>query len=464
MLAVVLKASLLGVVLFLGVAAPSQAETPAEAAQRHHQEGVTLAQSGQLDRAITELETARQLLPDDPRILNTLGGLLTRKGDAAGAEQHFRRALEIDPSLDPARKSLAIVYFLQERYSEATPHLKKLTESAATRTLAELLLGIIAAEEGRYEEAVGLLETAASLAYQQPRAILLLARSYAETQQPDKIPALLERLEKLPTLTAEEHMEEAALYANLEQDAAALRHLNAAAQGAEKPAAEDYYLGLSLLYVEQGNSERADEIINAGLGRLPDSYRLLVRKGAILEGASKAEEAIQTFRKAMSLEPDHQLALAGLASTLTNGGEIKQALEILRAGTERFPDDFYLHYLRGYALQASLPSAEDKSAVSAKAATALERSVELNLNHADSHHWLGKIYADSDPEKAIQSFETALRLDPSHGTSKYLLARLYLKLGRREEGHRLMAEVRQAKRDESGGDRNNQLRIPRPRE
>ena len=457
-----LEASLLGVVLFLGLAAPAPAETPAEAAQRQHQEGITLAQKGQLDQAITELETARQLLPDDPRILNTLGGLLTRKGDAGGAEKHFRRALEIEPSLDPARKSLAIVYFLGGRYGEATPHLKKLTESAATRTLAELLLGIIAAEEGRYEEAVGLLEAAASLAHQQPRAILLLARSYGETRQPEKIPPLLERLETLPTLTREEHMEAAALYANLEQDAAALRHAGAAAQRAEKPAAEDYYLGLSLLYVEQGNSEHAEEIINAGLGRLPDSYRLLVRKGAILEGASKTEEAIQTFRKAMSLEQDHQLALAGLASTLTNGGEIEQALEILRAGTERFPDDFYLHYLRGYALQASLPSAEDKAAVSAKAATALERSVELNPNHADSHHWLGKIYADSDPQKAVQSFETALRLDPSHRTSKYLLARLYLKLGKREEGRRLMAEVRQAKRNQSGEDRNDRLTIPRP--
>ena len=274
------------------------------------------------------------------------------------------------------RKSLAIVYFLGGRYGEATPHLRKLAEPGATRELANLLLGIIAAEEGRYEEAVGLLEAAASLAHQQPRAILLLARSYAETQQPDKIPALLERLEKLQTLTAEEHMEAAALYANLEQDAAALRHLDAAAQGAEKPAAEDYYLGLSLLYVEQGNSEHAEETINAGLGRLPDSYRLLVRKGAILKGASKTEEAIQTFRKAMSLEEDHQLALAGLASTLSNSCEIKQVLEILRAGTERFPDDYYLHYFRGYALQASLPSAEDKAAVSAKATTALERSVE----------------------------------------------------------------------------------------
>ena len=161
----------------------------------------------------------------------------------------------------------------------------------------------------------------------------------------------------------------------------------------------------------------------------------------------------------MSLEEDHQLALAGLASTLTNGGEIKQALEILRAGTERFPDDYYLHYLRGFTLHASLPSAEDKVAVSAEAADALERSVELNPNHADSHHWLGKIYADTDPQKAARNFETALRLEPSQGRSKYLLARLYLKLGKREEGRRLMAEVRQAKRNKSREDRQSRLRV-----
>ena len=89
----------------LGAAAPSQAETPAEAVQRHYQEGVALAQRGLLDQAIAQLETARQILPDDPRILNTLGGLLTRKGNASGAEKHFRRALEIDPSLDPPARA-----------------------------------------------------------------------------------------------------------------------------------------------------------------------------------------------------------------------------------------------------------------------------------------------------------------------------------------------------------------------
>ena len=455
-----LKTSLLVVAVALGVAAPSQADTPAEVAQRHYQEGVALARSGQLDQAIAELESARKILPDDSRILNTLGGLLTRQGDTGGAEKQLRRALEIDPQLDPARQSLAIVYFLAGRYGQATLHLKKLAESGATRTLAALLLGIIAAEEGRYEEAVGLLERAASLANQQPRAILLLARSYSETQQSGKIPPLLERFETLPTITAEEHIEAAALYANLQHDDAALRHLNAGAQGVEKPAVEDHYLDLSLLYVEREDHEQAAEIINAGLVRLPDSYRLLVRKGAILDGASKKEEAIETFRKAMSVEKDHQLALAGLASALTNGGQTEKALEILRAGTERFPNDFYLHYLQGYGLQASLPSADDKAAVSAEAASALERSVELNPNHADSHHWLGKIYAETNPEKAVQSFQTALRLDPGDGKSKYLLARLYLKLGKQEEGRRLMAEVRRAKRNESGEDRNGRLKVP----
>ena len=96
-----LKASLLSVVLTLGVVTPSLAETPAELAQRQHQEGIALARRGQLDQAIAALEAARQILPNDPLILNTLGGLLTRKGDGGGAEQHLRRALEIDPSLDP---------------------------------------------------------------------------------------------------------------------------------------------------------------------------------------------------------------------------------------------------------------------------------------------------------------------------------------------------------------------------
>ena len=216
-----------------------------------------------------------------------------------------------------------------------------------------------------------------------------------------------------------------------------------------EPTVEDHYLDLSLLCVKHGNHELGEEILAIGLSEMPDSYRLLIQQGAIHERASKKQEAKQTFRRAIAAHPEHQLALAGLATTLLSAGETEQALEELRRGTERFPDDFYLHYLHGYALPASPASGEqEKADVQAKARESLERAIELNPDFADSYYRLGKILAETDEAKATENFEIALRLDPNDEAAKYQLARLYIKAGRRDEGRRLMAEVRQAKAEQ----------------
>ena len=225
-----------------------------------------------------------------------------------------------------------------------------------------------------------------------------------------------------------------------------------------EPKVEDHYLDLSLLCVKRGNDELGEEILRIGLSEMPDSYRLLIQQGAIYERASRKQEAKQTFRKAIAVHPEHQLAVAGLVTTLLLDEEIEQALDELRRGTKRFPDDFYLHYLEGYALLGSLASAEgEKTAIQQQARAAIERAIELNPDFADSYYRLGKILAETDEAKATESFETALRLDPGDEASKYQLARLYIKADRRDEGRRLMAEVRQSKAEQL-----EQERKPRP--
>lgn len=64
-------------------------------------------------------ETARAAAPHDPHVHLILGraDLLEKRADSA--EQHFRRALRIDPMLVPAHRLLGNALALQGRYSEA---------------------------------------------------------------------------------------------------------------------------------------------------------------------------------------------------------------------------------------------------------------------------------------------------------------------------------------------------------
>jgi len=481
-----------------------------EEARRHYENGMALIQQGRLDGAVEQFERARRLLPDHLLVLNALGAALTHKGEFARAERHLSRAVEIDPSFTPARKNLAAGLFQQGRYEDSTPHFEVLERVPAERPLANLFLGMIAAEQARYPEAAERLAQARGLLDRHPRARLLFCRALHKSGRTNELAKTLAGLEGAPGLGTKDQIEAAVLASRAGRYAQALGHLDQAAQAKPKPPGLDYqravllsrmgraaealrllegspatggdpralnllgrvaeqegrlelaveslrraielepgvevhYLDLSLLCLKHGNEELGEEIVDVGLRNIPGSYRLLLQKGAILERQSRRDEAKEVFRNAISLEDDHRLALAGLAATQIFGGETAQALESLREGLERFPEDFYLHYLYGYALEESLGATVDRDAAASEARKAFQRAIELNPEYAESFYRLGKLLAEDDPNRAAANLERALQLDPSHQAAKYQLGRLYMKTGKRQPGLRLMQEVREAK-------------------
>lgn len=211
-----------------------------------------------------------------------------------------------------------------------------------------------------------------------------------------------------------------------------------------EPRNEDHYLDLSLLCVKRGNFELGEEILKIGLSELPESYRLHIQLGAVLERAAKREEAESVFRNAIAINEEHQLAIASLGSLQLFAGEVEAALVTLENGVGAFPDDFYLRYLHGYALMQLIRTSGDSSAA-ARAKREFEESLKLNADYSDAHYEMGKILLGSDPVTARMHFESALRADPMDDASKYQLARLYLREGRTEEGRALMQEVREQK-------------------
>ena len=192
------------------------------------------------------------------------------------------------------------------------------------------------------------------------------------------------------------------------------------------------------------NPGLALEILDLGLGRIPSSYRLLVQKGITLGQGQRYEAARQAFSEAIAVTPDHSVALTALAVTLILSEEMPQALTTLRDGVERFPDDFYMHYMYGFALDRSRAEGvgEDRAALARKH---LRRSIELNGEFASTYYQLGKLLADTNPSEAIRNLELAVELDPLRISAKYQLGQLYLDAGRREAGARLMQEVGEAK-------------------
>jgi tetratricopeptide (TPR) repeat protein len=421
--------------------------------------GMELLRQGAIDEALGFFREAERSEPANLVVLNAIGAILCLQGRPAEAKEFLERALAIDPGFVPAGKNLAMAEFELGRYRESEARWRKLLQVASATSEANLFLGMIASRQGRHKEAVSYLEAAGKLTMSQPRALLLFADSL---QHEGDSARALQKLKLLPGWGS------VATGAAAEQGTSPIpingSFLEFAARVAEgagelqlavdalrraillEPEVEDHYLSLGLLCSRQRNGALAMEILDLGLKRLPGSYRLRVQKGITLGQALKYHESEEVLQEAIELREDHAVALGAMAVTQMLSERMPAAVDTLRDGVERFPGDFYLHYLFGFALSRSQ---EGTGAESQKLAEGhLRTAIRLDGRFAPAHYELGKALAKVDPQQALPHFEAAVRLQPDGAPAKYQLARLYAQLGRRQEADALMEQVRTAKAEE----------------
>jgi tetratricopeptide (TPR) repeat protein len=202
------------------------------------------------------------------------------------------------------------------------------------------------------------------------------------------------------------------------------------------PTREDNYLDFSTICADFGNYPLALEAANVGLEHLPNSYRLLVEKGVVLENLGRLEESEDTLRSASQLQKDNSVALLSLAIVETHAGQLEDAEATLTSAIESFPDNYYMHYHLGKILVQLEEANPADARLSAKAKHAFQQAIRFNPSYADSYYQLSKLYLKESPKLAEQNLLTCLRLDPNHAPAEYTLARLYLSTGRREAGQK----------------------------
>jgi len=200
------------------------------------------------------------------------------------------------------------------------------------------------------------------------------------------------------------------------------------------PTREDNYLDFSTICADYGNYPLALEAANVGLEHIPNSYRLLIQKGVVLENLGRLEEAEDILRNAAQLQKDNSVALLSLAIVETHAGQLQDAETTLISGIASFPDNYYMHYQLGKILVQLQEGDPADAALGAKAKHAFQQAIRFNPSYADSYYQLSKLYLKEFPKLAEQNLLTCLRLDPNHAPAEYTLARLYLSTGRREAG------------------------------
>lgn len=119
------------------------------------------------------------------------GMVLERLGNEKAASADYRKALEIDPGMVPARLRVAEMLLEDKQAPEALPHLERLRELAPDDPQVKARLGICLFLQGRGPEARRLMEEAVVHLPKDPALLVTLANLELQDDQPVKAEARL---------------------------------------------------------------------------------------------------------------------------------------------------------------------------------------------------------------------------------------------------------------------------------
>jgi Flp pilus assembly protein TadD len=165
--------------------------------------------------ALSDLDQAVKLKPDDPAFLIALGAAWLKKPDLFAGEQVFRRALQLQPDNAQAQMYLGYVLFKQKKFGEAKPYLEKTIKADAKLPEPLYYLGLILQEENEDEQAVTFLEKAIAVSPVFANAHVALGASYLKLKDYPHAQKELELGAKLNPDDSKAHYQLAVLYARL---------------------------------------------------------------------------------------------------------------------------------------------------------------------------------------------------------------------------------------------------------
>jgi tetratricopeptide (TPR) repeat protein len=192
----------------------------------------------------------------------------------------------------------------------------------------------------------------------------------------------------------------------------------------------DAYLDFANLSYDHASMQVGIDILNDGIGQLPNEARLYLVRGILYTQLGKFDEAAEDFETANRLDP--KLSVLGAVQGLAASQQHKsvEARTAFRAAARAHPKDALTQYLLAEALSQESP--HQGSSDYAEELVAAKRACDLDPSMVAAHDLLATIYLrDGHTSLAIEQSNAALAVDP-----KDQQAIFHLVLGLRKTGQK----------------------------
>lgn len=320
------------------------------------QRAFTLYRAGSLPEAKKILTAALKQNPS-ALDLSLMGTIETQQGDLIDAENHFRKALILEPGLQGARLTLATVLEGEGKAAAAQEVLESMVAAGNKNPQTFLALAQLENRRGNTEGALVSALKAKAVASNDPAVLYAVG---ALCLQMDLIKDGTENLEKAAALDPRP----AVLY-TLGSARVANRDLVAAKKIYENLLREDpkdpqvnYALGATCFLA--GETDSAKPYFERSLTLQPDQVESLYYLGVIADQDGDKDKAAGLLRSVVERQPKHSRAHLALGQVYRSQGKLEEARLEFEEAIHLSPNSQKAHYQLGLLLSALKRETEAK--------------------------------------------------------------------------------------------------------
>lgn len=309
--------------------------------------GSVLMEDGERAESIAQLSEAVRLLPRSAEAHNALGEAFNSFGDTKAARGPFEKAVALNPEFAQARQNLGLVLIQAGEFGAAAKHLDRALVRLGNSPDAahpHYLRAKVYTEQNEVEKAAAQLQQAVSLRPDFAEAWSDLGQARKTLLDDAGTLAAFERAVELSPDDAVAQYRLGAEYLHAAKIREAIQHLNEAVR--LDPGNQSALYSLQLALRADGQLEQASQVKEklADLLRKRDkaSEKALTavqlnNQGADLEKTGDLLGALEKYRVALDLYPDHVGIRVNVAAALLRLGRRAEGISELREALRRDP-------------------------------------------------------------------------------------------------------------------------------
>ena len=420
-------------------------------------------QQGQFDKALELLQPELARSPKNVQLLTLKGIALSDKGDKKDALGAFRNALEISPNYLAALEGEAQIEYADNDKGAGVllQHILELRPNDPTShaMLAEVIYrqGDCAAAIPHFEQSGTILDSQAGAlqhygdclvrAKEIEKAIMVFERDLARpaadaharyrlasvqmiAQRPKDAIATLQPLLDGNTTDADVLELAAAAFEADGNTPEAVRILRQAI--VSDPHNVDLYVDFANLCLDHESYQVGVDVMDAGLNAEPKAAPLYVARGILYVQLARYDRAEADFDKADVLDPGQSFGSAAEGLEALEKNDPDRALATVREKLARKPNDAFLLYSQAELLAQRGP--EPGSADFRGAEKSAEKAVSINPSMGTARDLLAKLYLQAGKNAdAMEQSRKALSIDAKDQTAVYHLIQALRKSGQQAE-------------------------------